>query len=222
MPHVMPQVALHRIIKDGIAIIKSNPSVLDDIFQYFTCDPMNDSYGQTYIDNIKEWFTKTKIPVVQAWNLNMQQVPQIGIQLAQESEAEDKSAIGDHWDMGEEGNIGTSAFNVSLDVVLMGTKGSDEVLWLYYIVNYILFKRKRQAEELGLQLHTFAASDFARESMKFPEGIYARTIRFRALIQNFWDSEPYLDITDMEVGVTYESTSNVESINTDDIVVELE
>jgi hypothetical protein len=214
----MPQVALHRIIQDGVAIVKANVNLLDDIFQYYTSEPMNADYGQSYIDDIKLWLTKTKVPVVQAWNLNMQQVPQIGIQLAQESEAEDKAAIGDHWGDGEESNIGVGVFNVNLDVILMGTKNTDEVLWLYYIVNYILFKRKRQAEALGLQLHTFAATDYSKDMMRMPENVYSRTIRFRTTVQNFWDSEPYLNIEDMEVGVTYESTGDEEDLTTQFII----
>lgn len=222
MAHVMPQVALHRIIQDGMQIVKDNLVLLDDIFQYYTSDPMNVDYGQSYIDEIKVWLGKTKVPVVQAWNLNMTAVPQIGIQLAQETEAEDKAAIGDHWGEGEESNIGVGVFNVNLDVILMGTKNTDEVLWLYYIVNYILFKRKRQAEELGLQLHTFTASDYTKDAQRMPENVYSRTIRFRTTVQNFWDSEPYIDINEMEVGVIYESTAEDQEDITTQVIVELE
>ena len=222
MSHVMPQVALHRIIRDGVQIVKDNVDILDDIFQYYTSEAMNADYGQSYIDEIKVWLTKTKVPVVQAWHLNMQQVPQIGIQLAQETEAEDKAAIGDHWGDGEDGNIGVGVFNVNLDVILMGNKNTDEVLWLYYIVNYILFKRKRQAEALGLQLHTFAATDYMKDQMRMPENVYSRTIRFRTTVQNFWDSEPYLNIEDMEVGVTFESTAEDEDDITTEVVIDLD
>lgn len=206
MAHVMPQIALHRIIAEGVQILKNNINVLDDIFQYYTVDPINKDYGQEYIDQIKEWFKNTKIPVVQAWSLNMSKVPQISVQLAQESEAEDKASMGDYWGDGEDGTIGVSAFNVNLDVMIFGTKNSDEVLWLYYIVNYILFKRKRQAEALGLQLHTFSATDYARDWPKLPENVWVRTIRFRATVQNFWDSEPFLDIGDLETVVLVESS----------------
>lgn len=220
MPHVMPQVALHRIIMDGIKILKSNPDVLDDIFQYYTCDEMNADYGQSYIDKIKTWFTTTKIPVIQAWSMNTATAPQITIRLATEQEDESKAAIGDHWDAGEDGNIGVSAFNVAMDVAIYGTKSTDEVLWLYYIVNYVLFKRKRQAEALGLQLYTFAATDYSRDIERSAENLWVRTIRFRATVQNFWDSEPYLDIDEIDVGLEFESTAeDAESLST---VIEIE
>ena len=150
MAHVIPQVALHRVIWQGIQILKQNPDVLDDIFLYYTVEPMNRDYGKPYIDNIKKWFIETEIPVVQAWSLNPQQAPQIALRLASEQEDESKTAIGDHFGMGEETDIGVSPFVVNLDVLIMSSRNGDEGLWLYYIVSYILFKRKREAERLGL------------------------------------------------------------------------
>ena len=205
MAHVIPQVALHRIIWQGIQILKQNPVVLDDIFCYYTVEPISRDYGQKYIDNIKKWFLETEIPVVQAWSINPQQAPQIAIKLAQESEDESKAAIGDHWGMGEESAIGVTPFVVNLDVVIMTNRNSDEALWLYYIVSYILFKRKRHAEQLGLQLQTFSASDNTRDASKLVDNIWFRTIRFRCLVENFWDAEPYLDIDDIEVDLVANS-----------------
>ena len=198
MSYVLGQVALHRVIKEGVQIVKNNIDILDDIFEYYLTPPMAVDYGQPYIDNIKKWFKDTKIPVVQAWSLSMSKVPQISIQLAQEDEAQDKAAMGDHYGDGIGSNIGVSVFNVNLDVMLFGTKQSDEILWLYYIVNYILFKRKRQAEALGLQLGTFTATDYARDFPRLPENVWVRTIRYRATVQNFWDAEPYINICDID------------------------
>lgn len=210
----MPQVALHRIILEGMAIVRQNIDVLDDIFQYYTCPEMGVDYGQPYIDNIKTWFTNTKIPVVQAWSLNPQLAPQISVRLAVEQEDESKAAIGDHWGMGEEADIGVSPFIVHLDVGIHASKNGDEVLWLYYIVNYILFKRKRRAEALGLQLYTFSATDYKRDADKLADNIFSRYIRVRTLVQNFWDSEPYLDIDDIEIDLDVESTVNTEPVDT--------
>lgn len=205
MSHVMPQVALHRIIYDGVKLLKQNIDLLDDVFQYYLAEPMANEYGQTYVDNIKTWFLATKIPVVQAWSMNPAQVPQITIALASEQEDLQKAAIGDHFGEDEEGNVGVGVFGVQLDVSIYGSKTTDEVLWLYYIVNYILFKRKRQAEALGLQLHTFSASDYNRNSMAMSaENIYVRTIKFSTTVQNTWDSEPFLDLNDLEITITPE------------------
>jgi len=201
MPNVMPQVALHRLIQEGIAIIKQNPDVLDKVFEYYTCEPMDTDYGAAYVKQIKQWFIETKIPVVQAWSLNPQKAPQISIKLATEQEDETKSAIGDFWDAGEEAEIGTAPFIAQLDIAIHASRNSDETLWLYEIICFILFKRKRRAEKLGLQLHTFSATDYNRDNSKLADNIFVRTIRFRAIVQKFWDAEDYIDIDDVEVEV---------------------
>lgn len=204
MAHVMPQVALQRIIQEGIKLLKDKPQILDDIFQYYTCDAMNSDYGQSYIDEIKSWFAKTKVPVVQAWSMDPQQVPQITIKLATEQEDESKAAFGDHWAMEEEGNIGAAAFVVNLDITIRSSANGDQVLWLYYMVNYILFKRKRRAEELGLRLHTFSATDYSRDNSKLADNVWERYIRFRTIVQNFWDAEEGTEIDDLEVDLDVE------------------
>jgi len=195
----MPQVSLQRVIQEGVRILKDNPDVLDNIFQYYKCPGMDSDYGQSYIDEIKTWFVKTKIPVVQAWSYNPEQVPQITIKLATEQEDETKSAIGDHFGMGEDSEIGVAPFIVSLDITMRTSRNGDQALWLYYIVNYILFKRKRRAEELGLQLHTFSATDYSRNNAKLADNVWERYIRFRAIVQNFWDAEDYLDIGSVDI-----------------------
>src|SRR5665213_3257538 len=118
MSHVIPQVALQRIILDGVQIVKEHIDVIDDIFLYYRSPAMNADYGQKYIDQIKKWFSETKIPVVQAWNMNISQVPQISVQLAQENEDESKAALGDYWGPGEEHTVGVGVFTVTLDVLL--------------------------------------------------------------------------------------------------------
>jgi hypothetical protein len=201
------------VLLDGIAILKNNIHILDDVFEYYTIGPMNTDYGKDYIDKIKVWFCNTKIPVVQAWSYTPAQVPQISIQLASEAEREDVAALGDHWGMGHEGNIGVNTFNVNLDVHMFGTKNTDEILWIYYIVSYILFKRKRHAEHLGLQQGTFSATDYARDMPKLPENIWVRTIKYRAMAENFWSAERYLDIDHMEVDVCYEPVVSLSEDN---------
>jgi hypothetical protein len=213
MAHVMPQVSLQRVIQEGVKILKDNPDVLDEIFDFYTCAGMDSDYGQSYIDEIKKWFVETKIPVVQAWSNNPQQVPQISIKLATEQEDETKAAIGDHFESYDEGNIGIAAFVVSLDISIRTSRNGDQVLWLYYIVNYILFKRKRRAEQLGLRLHTFSATDYTRDSAKLADNIWERYIRFRATVENFWHSEPGTAIDSLEIDLDAENDTTNEQID---------
>lgn len=210
MSYVVAQVALQRVLLQGVQIVKENIDVLDDVFLWYRSPAMDTDYGQPYIDNIKKWFLNTKVPVVQAWNANITLVPQISVQLAQENEDESKAALGDHFGDGHDGSIGVNVFNVTLDILLFGTKSSDEVIWLYQIVSYILFKRKRHAENLGLQQHTYSASDYGRDNPKLPENIWVRTIKYKATVQNFWSDQCYIDIDDLEVCMEVESTNCTE------------
>ena len=210
MSFVMSQVSLHRVLIEGVQIVKEHINVLDDIFKYYKTPAMNIDYGQKYIDQIKTWFLSTKIPVVQAWNLNIALVPQISVQLAQENEDEGKAALGDYWGPGDDASVGVAVFNVTLDIMLFGSKNTDEVLWMYYIVSYILFKRKRHAEALGLQQATFSASDYGRDNPKLPENIWVRTIKYRATVENFFDQQCYIDIDSLDVCIVAESTNDCE------------
>lgn len=211
MSTILPQVALHRVLQDGIAILKQKPEVLDEIFFYYTCPEMEAAYGQPYVDNIKTWFQQTKIPVVQAWSLNPQTAPQIGIKLATETESVGEAAMGDY--LGEdnvEGDYGVNVMNVQLDVIMQSSKNGDEVLWLYYIVSYILLKRKRAAEKLGLELGTWSATDYSRNASKLADNIWERYIRFQARAFNTWQDREYLDIDDVEIDLYASSAPDCE------------
>ena len=70
MGFIIPQVSVQRIIQEGLADLKANPTKLDNIFDLYLHDSMASDYGQEYIDQIKTWFAETRIPVVQAWSFN--------------------------------------------------------------------------------------------------------------------------------------------------------
>lgn len=215
MAHIMAQVALHRVIQDGVKIVKQNPDVLDDIFYYYLLPDMAASYGQPYIDNIKKWFTETKIPVVQAWSLNPETAPQIGIKLATEQEDIQNSAIGDYFgEDGEQGDFGVNVMNVQLDVILQTSKNGDECLWLYYIVSYILLKRKRTAERLGLEMYTWSATDYSRNQAKLADNIWERYLRVTTKVQNNWLDREYLDIDTVNIEL-YGASASVEDDETE-------
>lgn len=215
MPQVLTQPALQRVLQEGIQDIKNDIDVLDEVFEYYTCDEMKDLYGQSYIDTIKTWFDETIIPVVQAWSLNPQRMPSISVHLASETEDEGKSSLGDHYGIGEEGNIGVNVFTVMLDIGLHSSKAGDEVLWLYYIVSYILFTKKRLAERLGLQNQTFNATDYSKQNQYNPDNYYSRWIRFRCTVENFWEPKTHLEFDNIETDVDVSSTLDTDC---DDIV----
>lgn len=213
MAHVLPQVALHRVLWQGLQALKANPLILERIFEYYTISPMDRDYGAAYINNIKTWLQNTEIPVIQAWSLNPQIAPQIAIRLASEQEDESKAAMSDFWGTDSFGEVGTSPFVVNLDILIMTSRNSDECLWLYYIVSYILFTSKREAERLGLQLQTFSATDNIREMSKVTDNIWVRTIKFRCIVQNFWRSEEFRQIDGIESNITASDINNTQEVD---------
>jgi hypothetical protein len=199
MGQILAQVALQRVIQSGFEKIKDDPSILDSIFMYYLDEELASDYGQPYVNGIKQWFANTTIPVVQAWAINPERIPQVSIHLGGEGEDESKAAINDFFGDGESSEIDVSAFTVNLDIGLHASKSSDAVLWLYSIVSYVLFKNKRLAEKLGLQLHTFSATDFEKKMPMFDNNVYSRWIKFRCTVANTWDGPDFTEIDEIKV-----------------------
>jgi hypothetical protein len=192
--YILPQAALTGLIADGIAFLKANPSYIERIFVYYKCPGMDHRYGQKYLDQIMAWWNSTPLPVKQAWSLNVTHVPSITIRLASENEDISREGFQDYWGKGEDGEIGISSFKVNLDIMLMGSKSTDEVLWLYHIVQYLLFVSKPHAEALGLQAGEFSATDFSRDQARLPDNVFSRSIRYTCSVQQFFDAGEYIDI----------------------------
>ena len=215
MSHVMPQVALHRVIETGMRYLRDNPKKLDQIFGYYVQPEMGDEYGTDYVEDIKKWFLKTKIPVVQAWSFNPQQMPQISIKLANEQEDEQKAAIGDHFgmDYGEDATVGVGTFTVFLDIGIHSSRNGDQILWLYTLINYILFQFKDLARGLGLQLTTFSATDYSKPGQYMANNIWTRWIKYRATCENLWYAEDINKIDLIKYGVAIEPSNDKNNTN---------
>jgi hypothetical protein len=204
MSFIMPEIVVNKVIDYGIKELRKDKSAFYDVFAQFTQDELNNDYGLKYLDEIWKWFSTTKLPVVKAWSFNSQVIPCISVHLANETEAEDKASMGDIGavipDVGE---VGVGVFTCMVDIGIHANKAGDHVLWMYYIVSYILFKHKMMAERLGLKIHTFSASDYNKDSNKMTENIWTRWIRFRCTTQNFWISQDFIDIEDINTDVAY-------------------
>ena len=198
---VMPQIAIQALIQQGLREIKDNPDILNDIFEYMEDPMLESSYGTSYVTKIKEWFLETKIPVLHAWTFNADRIPCISIHLANEAEDEQKAALSDHFETREDGqDIGTSVITSQIDIGIHASKTADQVLWLYYIVTYILFRNKRFFQGLGMHLQTFTASDWDKRQEYMVENIWTRWMRFRCVTENFWITRD-VPITPTEVEV---------------------
>lgn len=191
MPFVMPEIIVRKVIDYGIKQLRANKPAFDDLFSQFLQDELNSEYGEAYREEIWTWFSTTKIPVVQAWSFNAQKIPSISIHLANESEDESKAAMNDYaGTFDDEAETGTGVFTVMIDVGIHTNKAGNQVLWLYYIISYILFKYKPMAERLGLKLHTYSASDYSKRAEFMGNNIWTRWVRFKCTTQNFWDATP--------------------------------
>jgi hypothetical protein len=175
---------------------------------------MSASYGQSYIDKIYDWFVGTKIPVLQAWSFDPTKIPSYTIHLADENEDESKVAIGDFYGMGESGEILTGVSTVSLDIGIHADKSKDHVLWLFYILNYIFYKEKMIGRGLGLQLYTFRASDYNKESKYMGDNVWSRWIRFRCTVESYIDGETYIEpIIELDVDAESSGGGDITDIN---------
>ena len=212
----MPEVVVRKLIDFGIKELRTNREAFDDLFSQFANPELNTDFGPEYRDQIWEWFTTTKIPVVQAWSFNAQKIPCISIHLANETEDESKAAMDDLAGTGENSEVGTAVFTVMVDVGIHVARGGDHVLWLYYITSYILFKYKLLAERWGLKLQTYSASDYSKDADKAANNVWTRWVRFRCTTQNFWAAEPLKEIEDVH---THASIGNPES---DDVAASLD
>jgi len=199
MPFVMPEVVVRKLIDFGIKELRANKPAFDDLFLQFADPELNSDFGPAYRDQIWEWFSTTKIPVVQAWSFNAQKIPCISIHLANETEDESKAALNDLAEVGPDSEIGTGVFTVMVDVGIHVTRGGDHVIWLYYIVSYILFKYKLLAHKWGLKLQTYSASDYSKDADKSNNNIWTRWVRFRCTTQNFWHADPLKEICEVNV-----------------------
>jgi hypothetical protein len=204
----MSEVALQRLVQIGLSNLKDNRQAFDCIFAQFLRNEMKASYGQAHIDKIYNWFTTTKIPVLQAWSFDPTKVPSFTIHLADESEDESKAAIADYFGAGEDADILTGVSAVSLDIGIHADKSKDHVLWLYYILNYILYKEKMTGHGLGLQLYTFRASEYNKESKYMADNVWSRWIRFRCTVQNYLDGDSYTE-NDLELDIN--ASGNIDS-----------
>lgn len=189
MSHVMPEIAIQRLIQYGVQQLRQDRAAFDAIFDFQISHPlMSESYGQAYVDRIWEWFSTEKVRTVHSWILSPQTVPCYSIHLSSDSEMEANASLSDYYGSDDSGDIGISSFSVMIDIGIHGSKAADQVLWMYYILSYILFKHKNVAQSMGIELQTFSATDWQKEQSKMPENIWTRWVRMRCTVFHTWNS----------------------------------
>lgn len=207
MAWTMPEIAVQRLIQYGIVHLRQNKDAFKDIFGYQIHHPiMSRAYGDAYVERIWTWFNTEKIRTVHSWILSAETVPCFSIHLASDSEDETKAAISDYYGNDDEEceEVSVSWNSITVDIGIHASKTSDQVLWMYYIVSYILFKYKPLAQSMGIELHTYSATDWQKEASKMPDNIWTRWIRLRCTVSNTWSGKPFDGPFDIETLMTYE------------------
>lgn len=204
---VMPEIVVRHVIEYGISQLRKNKREFIQLFAQYAEDELQNDYGPKYLEELWTWFSTTKIPVIQAWQLNVQRIPCISIHLANETEDESKAAMGDIFGDGEGMHeINTGVMTVMVDIGIHANRAGDHVLWLYYIVSHILYRQKLVAERLGLKLHTFSASDYNKDAQKMGENIWTRWVRFRCTTENFVAGQEYLIPEEVNLDTTIQNS----------------
>lgn len=203
------------MIQVGLKNLRGNRAAFDCIFAVYNCDEMKASYGQSYIDKIYNWFIGTETPVLQAWTFDPTRIPAYSIHLSDEAEDESKASLSDFFGDGDDSEILTGASTVSLDIGIHADKAKDNVLWMYYILTYIFYKEKLLGRKLGLQLYTFRASDYNKESKYMADNVWSRWIRFRCTVQNYLDGDGYNTPDEFKIDLDADNTNApIEEIDT--------
>lgn len=202
MAMILPEVVLQRVLQRGIKNLRNNPEAFNDIFCQYLSDELKQNYGQSYIDGIRQWFMKTKIPVLQAFSFDPTKIPCISIHLGVENEDESKAAFDNLFGIGDDGQeILVGVDQVVMDIGIHADKGKDYVLWLFYIMKYIIYKNKYLARKLGLQNQTWSASEYNKAAQYMTENVYTRWIRYRCTVQNFLEGDAGEGPYDVEVDI---------------------
>ena len=85
----MLDIHLKHVLEFGLKTIRSNPDKhLKDIFGDFNLDPHAALYGNRIIGLVKNWITKTEIPVVLGFDLSSAKMPAITVHLVSTSPAQ--------------------------------------------------------------------------------------------------------------------------------------
>jgi len=210
--NIMPEIVLQKAVQQGIINLRNDDDAFNCIFAQYLDSLLVADYGQQYIDKIRTWFKTTNIPVLQAWTLNAQRVPCYSIHLANEVEDESKAAAGDYFGLSDDldSTLGVNVITNMVDIGIHAGRASDEVLWMYYILSYILFKEKLLIDKLGMQLTTYSASDYTKVEIKMAENVYTRWVRFKCTVQNSWVQAPTDQPDELDLTISGSSANDDE------------
>jgi hypothetical protein len=89
---------------------------------------------------------------------------------------------------------GQSYVEEQIDIGIHGHAEQNTVLWMYYMVIWICLRFKQELEHRGIDLSTWSATDFKRDSQYLGENIFSRWMRVTARTLVTWKDETYTSL----------------------------
>ncbi len=75
---------------------------------------------------------------------------------------------------------------------------------------------------LGLQLYTFRASEYNKESKYMADNVWSRWIRFRCTVQNYLEGDQYVEpVLELDIGATTNSDINMSDGDIEEVVTNI-
>jgi hypothetical protein len=182
---------LEAVLKLGLQHFRQTPDLANRVYGHLLSGPLSRKYGQSKIDEIREYINSTDIGIIQGFPMTSENSPTISLNLNDGSEDEKYSGLdnfgGELDTFGSDGsvvareNLGYATMRDTVIIGIHAIGGPDKTKYLYYLIAYILIAYKEQLEERGLTLSTFQATDLSRLNDYLPEGMFSRFITFSAL-----------------------------------------
>lgn len=95
MSFVLPDLVVESVIRDGLANITKNPTIIDNVFASLLANYNMRKYGARELERLREFITKNQIKVVHSFGEVDGKVPCFSIQLGQDVDAKREARLGD-------------------------------------------------------------------------------------------------------------------------------
>jgi hypothetical protein len=174
---------LHDILSEGVAAIKANPGILDDLFR--------DNYVlvSEEAESIKQYFVDKGLAVKNGYPRESTVWPAVNIVLGEEAETDSVLAESGGLVMGSEDPDAEIDPNVGAELLasiwahqyrlIITTEHPDVTAYYYEIVKFIMLDGIRSLMDDGCFEFEFSGNDLAPNPPYFPEHLFSRQLVFR-------------------------------------------
>lgn len=170
---MMPERVFQELLKIGFTTIKSDTSLIDDLFHKLDEDTR---------DDMKAFFAAHVVDVRLNFPVDSILFPMVTIVNQSDNEDVSSDVLGDF--MGQEFDEGGSytteilghALNSSYQVYCLAGKDSNAALWMYYLTKAVLMLNVQTLYVHGLHNIVYSGQDIRVREDLFPEKTYARLL----------------------------------------------